>query len=393
MKLRKLIHNPLTKTTRALYRHLLGKIGHFRTIDWLRLHPELVDVIEESESNWLYSNTKCCTNQQISSRDYLFKFKNASCVAYSDIIIMNNGDYFCDIKNDAYIGKTADISDNQICPLDNVCTYDIRLPDECSHIEEAIYFSGLFSWNYYHYTFSVISRLCKLNNIPHKIPLLIDESVSHYESFSALLHICNTTARPVLVMKTHHRYCVTNLYVCSSTLLLEPQHKSHTQRPTMGVRYEEASLQFLRQTILPAVKLTQKKFPKRIFLGRAKGLHRSFNEDECIACASVFGFEIVYPEQLSFIDQVTLFANAEYIMGGTGAAFTNLIYTAKECEILVLYGVFIDVGLWDTLAHYTGANMHYLCDRDIVINDSVDLHQPYHIDIEELRKCLTTMIR
>ncbi len=366
MNLRKIIHNPITKTTRALYRHLFGKIGRFRTIEWLRLHPELVDIIEENESDWLYSNTKCCTNKQISSMCYLLKFKNASCVAYSDIIIMNNGDYFCDIKNDVYIGKTADISDNQICPLDNVCTYDIRLPNECTHIEEAIYFSGIFSWNYYHYTFSVIPRFHKLNNIPPQVPLLIDESVSHYESFSALLHIC---------------------------LLIEPQHKNHTQIPTMGIRYSVPSLQFLRQTILPVVKLTQNKFPKRIFLGRKNCFRRPFNEDECIECASVFGFEVVYPEQLSFVEQVTLFANAEYIMGGTGAAFTNLIYTAKECEILVLYGVFIDIGLWDTLAHYTGANIHYLFDKGMVINNAVDLHQPFHIDIPELRELLTTIIR
>lgn len=49
---------------------------------------------------------------------------------------------------------------------------------------------------------------------------------------------------------------------------------------------------------------------------------------------SVFGFTFVYMEDLSFCEQVSLMAQAEIIVGPTGAAWTNIIFASPGTKAL-----------------------------------------------------------
>lgn len=74
-------------------------------------------------------------------------------------------------------------------------------------------------------------------------------------------------------------------------------------------------------------------FPKRIFLAR-KGTLRTYNQDEIIEALTPFGFSCIYFEEIDFCQQVMMMANADIIVGPTGAAWTNIIFAKPNTKAL-----------------------------------------------------------
>lgn len=60
------------------------------------------------------------------------------------------------------------------------------------------------------------------------------------------------------------------------------------------------------------------------------------NETELHSILETKGFRIVFPEQLSFTEQVSLLKGAELVAGNMGAAFSNLAFSPKEVKVLTL---------------------------------------------------------
>lgn len=67
---------------------------------------------------------------------------------------------------------------------------------------------------------------------------------------------------------------------------------------------------------------------RRIFLQRGGG-RRSYNEDECCEIARRYGLEPVRPEKLTLSEQAALFRSAKLIVGASGAAWTNMIFSGE----------------------------------------------------------------
>ncbi len=82
---------------------------------------------------------------------------------------------------------------------------------------------------------------------------------------------------------------------------------------------------------------------RRLFLSRrsvtreAEGTYRALlNEDELVEAFSARGYEIVEPEQLPFLDQIRLFAEAELVVGLGGAALFNTIFSPPETRVVTI---------------------------------------------------------
>ncbi len=69
---------------------------------------------------------------------------------------------------------------------------------------------------------------------------------------------------------------------------------------------------------------------ERVFLARKPGLHHPLvNAPAIEAAARDRGFAIVYPEELSFADQVALVRNARFLLGPDGSAINFLSWFAR----------------------------------------------------------------
>jgi len=92
-------------------------------------------------------------------------------------------------------------------------------------------------------------------------------------------------------------------------------------------------------------KINTNKTPKKIYISRRTWIHNNFsnigtnyttkrkmaNEDELVTALKHKNFEEVFTENLSTIEKINLFINAEYIVGAIGGGMCNLLF----CERLI----------------------------------------------------------
>jgi hypothetical protein len=90
-------------------------------------------------------------------------------------------------------------------------------------------------------------------------------------------------------------------------------------------------------SFLIAGKTISRSLPARFVVSRAKTRSRRVvNEAELLARLEPLGFRPVYLEDLSLVEQITLFARAEAIVASTGAGLVNLIHTRPGIPVAIL---------------------------------------------------------
>jgi capsular polysaccharide biosynthesis protein len=77
----------------------------------------------------------------------------------------------------------------------------------------------------------------------------------------------------------------------------------------------------------------EKLYVSRHFSRRRKVL----NEDEVLTILKQHGFTIFYPEKVSFLEQVAIFANVRYLVGEHGSGLTNLLFMQQGTSLLELH--------------------------------------------------------
>ncbi len=89
--------------------------------------------------------------------------------------------------------------------------------------------------------------------------------------------------------------------------------------------------------------------PRRIYVSRNRAASRRLvNEAEIFSVCQRYGFTMVVPETLPFMEQVQLFAQAEALVGVKGAAFTNVMFCSPKSKIMLLSpDDFPDPFFWD----------------------------------------------
>lgn len=106
--------------------------------------------------------------------------------------------------------------------------------------------------------------------------------------------------------------------------------------PSKRSEFERAELDWHKK-FLKNVFVTQsnKNTPKHIFISRSKARYRRItNEDALLESLHKKGFVAYCLEDLSICDQVTLFNNAQVIIGPHGAGWSNLIFCNPGTKII-----------------------------------------------------------
>jgi capsular polysaccharide biosynthesis protein len=118
------------------------------------------------------------------------------------------------------------------------------------------------------------------------------------------------------------------------------------------------AIDFLRSQLLS----TPRGSPaKRLYLSRAKASGRKvLNEEEIVPLLSRRGFVRVTPEEMSLVDQIVLFSEAEAIVAPHGAGLTNLVWCAPETKVLEIFSpLYVNLCYW-AIASLTHADYYYL---------------------------------
>ena len=253
---------------------------------------------------------------------------------------------------------------------------------------KAIWMGGNFSWNYYHLLYEFIIKFLYLNklNITLDIPVLVDQVCLDVPQYKELLDIVNNKGYKLIGVDRQWRFKVGELIYINCPNLIPPNVKEGDI--ANDIQFDVKALNSLRNYLLPYS--SQREFSKRIFLSRKNASQkRRFNEESIMELLSEFGFEAVFPEKLSVADQISLFNQADWIIGGSGAAFANLLFCGNSTKAIILSRAYFNFSGFSTIASALGVSLLYLAEEDTnknMIRGSI--HDPFEINIMYLKEQL-----
>lgn len=133
---------------------------------------------------------------------------------------------------------------------------------------------------------------------------------------------------------------------------------------------------------------------RRLYISRQKGIaaarrRRVLNAADVEETMVRLGFEIVYPDLLALDAQVKLFAEADFIVGPSGAGLFNAVFSPAQTKIIDIESVnnwiYGHIGLFGSLDARFGINWGAPIEGRAV-------HKPFLIDIDSLKNRVEEML-
>jgi hypothetical protein len=202
-------------------------------------------------------------------------------------------------------------------------------------IEIASIFNNPWSSNFWHWTVDTLTQL---------------EGIEYYRE--------QTGIKPKLIvpqkMRSWQKDSLTLLGYGEEDWIIWQESKRLVKKlivPSFRRSYKEihgeisvTACQWLRQTILSNLAKSESQdltFSPNVFISRRKALGRRItNEEEVIEALTQLGFTTYLLEDMSYVDQVRLFAQAKVIVAPHGAGLTNLLF-AENARIVELFGAYV----------------------------------------------------
>ncbi len=192
--------------------------------------------------------------------------------------------------------------------------------------DEKVYLAIHHPWfNYYHWICESIFRLWAVRHKLDKLILVLPEYYKDADFIMGSLEPFNI--KNLFFIPNGKSLLVKNLClpqikaVCDSYNLMQLKQVSNFYRNYVSVKPQNA------------VSNADRLYVSRRFANRRKVI----NEDEILIILGKFGFNIFYPEQISFLQQVEIFANVKYLVGEHGSGLTNLLFMQKGASVLELH--------------------------------------------------------
>lgn len=215
----------------------------------------------------------------------------------------------------------------------------VKPQKEISKVDAGIRIDGRYSNNYYHNVYENLIRLLAIEDIndmiSQDVPFIVDKKIIDIPSFHQIFNILSERLkRSYIVIEEGTGIEVGQLYSISAINFLVPIHLGNKKGGIEDYVFDRNFVLRMRERLL-AYK-SPGSFPKRIFLTRKSTTHRKINEAELFNILQPLGFDQIAPENYSFQEQMAIFNGAEWIVGSSGAAFTNLLFCSDNCTAICL---------------------------------------------------------
>lgn len=248
---------------------------------------------------------------------------------------------------------------------------------------------GIFvgSWsphNWFHWTIDTLPSVFMTRYLPQEFddfPILLPESVHARGAWEEPLgHVLGQ--RSVKFLRENQYTAVENLIWVDSPTCPGPLPLSAPSGPRFSMH--GTAMRAYRDHVLESLGLDVQGSAqsRRIFLARAHGSYRTYNQKEALEVAAEFGFEPVYLETLSFKESVAIMLKASAVMGPHGAGWANALY-CRPGTIGIMW-------TWDESRHDNWfANIGKLAEMDFSTLFTGSIHTNGHnVDPGQLRKYL-----
>jgi len=167
------------------------------------------------------------------------------------------------------------------------------------------------------------------------LPLLVPEAALTKSTLKDSLELAIGN-RKTIPLKRNHYARVDELYWIQPPVYDTPLALDHEKREPLHISVAEVKefADFITAKASTVSGKSEFSLPTKVFLARGNRHSRQYNQEELIAIAERYGFRAVWPEDLSFVDQVRLFSGARHIIGPLGSGLTGIVFCRSDCQIL-----------------------------------------------------------
>jgi hypothetical protein len=210
---------------------------------------------------------------------------------------------------------------------------------------------------YAHWLLDALPRLALLSEFPAGTRVLIPPHQLPYQTQSlellGLLSRCRPTAEGDISIEDYFFSSPTSMIVC---------HNPYAVR-------------FLRHSFLQLAS-RQPSTPPRFFVRRTSFGRNMINEDEVMDFFSKIGWTIVDAAQMTFWEQIALFAGAEAVCAIHGSATANIVWCSAGCKVIELFADTYLAGDQEWIAQCVSVDYHFmLFASDHMLNADVNVAQ------------------
>jgi capsular polysaccharide biosynthesis protein len=242
-------------------------------------------------------------------------------------------------------------------------------------------------WNYYHWLLDVLPRLGLLKRSGFDARslngLIVNEGTSRYKTET--LALLEMDKMPLWETRRSAHF------ICDE--LIVPSH------PPVSGQAPPWVVTVLRELFLERALQAGAvggaggtRIPKRIYLSRAGAKYRRFtNEPEVAQLLRDSGFEEVFTEKMSFLEQVRLFAGATDIVAPHGAGLSNLVFCQPGTRVVEVFSPNYVNGCFWALANWARIDYYYVLGsgrRPPAGRDPHRVEQDITVNMDELKEVL-----
>ena len=256
-------------------------------------------------------------------------------------------------------------------------------------IPEGIDLNGNADCNYFHFMIDIVPRVLITNRLDAdiNIPFIINDSIP--ETFIDIIRLLTEGKREIIKLKQGCGYKFRRLISINSTHLIANMYIK---------KHEELRAIVPLELLLEARYKAQKRLnvnldsmgDRRIYI-RRKNSRNATNRKELEELLFNYRFEFISPEDYTAEMQIKIFSQSRYVIAATGAAVTNLIWAAKNSNILVFLAdhPLHQGNIWEDLALLSKSKIKLdFCKRKYSNNTYGGVHDEYTIDLDKVRKWL-----
>ncbi|MEG2494708.1 MAG: glycosyltransferase 61 family protein [Mucinivorans sp.] len=306
---------------------------------------------------------------------YIALLHNVEVIPASNLLIVDRDNAICDIFANDYQNQYY-FFDNGFIGYKHPYTVARYHKAKVDTYDTGALVSGNYSFNYYHFIIELLPRIIDIDKyVPKDIPLLIDSDMVKYPQFIELLTYFNINKRPIIKLNKGEKYIIKKLYYPSIRCFIPPNFNNISNIEVEDNLFDPIAIDGLRNILLPIA--DNEKSPKRIFLYRNSNI-RNFNQDKLFVQLQELGFEKVMTDKLSVAQQVNLFSSAQIIVGGTGAAFTNILFCQTGCKVYIINAIKNKtISVFSAIAKYLNVEMINIDNNSAETRNTQQIHADF----------------
>ncbi len=245
----------------------------------------------------------------------------------------------------------------------------------------AICIHSIWCEGYFHWLTESLQRLMYIMQSGYNLKsfvLLLPSQFLKYAYINESLQLFGINKENILPIKTYGNYFCKELLIC----------------PPLAIsgRYDYAVSNATSEYMLMKAGLNNLIADRRIYISRQNSPKRKVtNEPAVIALLKQYDFEIVETENMTFIQQMSLFNSTRWLISIHGAGLTNMMFMQKHTNVLEFRE---ENDNWNncyfSLASAHNLNYHYLkCKKEGEQKDHVG---NLAVNIQELKQLLELYI-